>query len=53
MAQHWIRLFIQSPTALSGARQGLGPGRRVRSVGGGQTTATRVSESTGITDLGG
>ena len=27
--------------------------RRVRSVGGGQTTATRVSESTGITDLGG
>ena len=52
MTQHWVRLIIQSPTTLSEACRGQSPSRRVCSVGGSQTTATRVSESNGITDPG-
>ena len=36
-----------------GSQTGTGPSWHVRTVVGGQTTATRVSESTGINDPGG
>ena len=49
MTQQRVGMFIWSPTVLSGIRRGQGPDRHARSVGGGQTTATRVSESTCIT----
>ena len=51
--QRWVRVFIRSPMVLFGVRRRQGPDRLARSVGGGGTTATRVSESTGITDPGG
>ena len=49
----WISPVDDPTLDKIGHPPGPGPDRRIRFVGGCQTTTTRVSESTGIIDPGG